>query len=509
MRAAKHRFRLPLRAHLVTAIAVAAGLLSGSLLLRCSLSSITPPTFRSAFPPSTFLASLPAAPGNASHGVPRIDPDYGKDVEEWWASHLFNPENPNGIAVGGILSPEPVLNVRRRFNGNVQAAIDALPAGGGTLFFESGTYVTNFDLVGRSNVHFVGQGDVVLKAGGRKLWTTTSSPWETIGNIAGCRQALESVGNSTGYAYFNRQVFHAHEPEHRASLRCVRDRAHNLYFKNLTFDGAQSAITGVIMRAVRDVVFDNVTFQNFVDPKQWHGGLLEGAAMMDNIWCRVCHFKGSQRYALYLDGLHGGGVINSRVEKAFGSGSLLFLTNDDFSQDYNENGTWEHDEIRSSAYVVVYGTSFADGLLSGVNGFHRSSLIKNNIVGSLGGAFVALNVKGSLRFPDLTYEYYGTTIVGNKIGDVNAVAAFSSHGASNPFHPHWPNRAQIGRYTIRDNVIEGSARFAALVVEDDAEGPVVGPNTVTNNCVNGALPGTGRPCLAPGAGRVAEAVGGP
>lgn len=252
--------------------------------------------------------------------------------------------------------------------------------------------MTNFDLAGKSNVHFVADCGAVLKAGGHKLTSSADSPWEPIADIAdiaGCRLGLESADNSTGYAYLNRRVFYAAEWEHQAARRCVRDRTRNIYFRTVTFDDARSATPGVSMKAVRDVVLDRVTFRNFVDPKRWHGGL----------------------------------------------------------------------------------------------------------------PFLAVNTKGSLRSPDLVYVYFGTTLVGNRLGSALAVAAFSSHGDANPFEPQWTNRARIGRYTVRDNTVEDGQRLTELVLEDPAEGPVVGPSTVAGNCVGGVLYGTDRPCAAP-----AEAV---
>ncbi|MGH2351318.1 MAG: hypothetical protein ACRDJN_06850, partial [Chloroflexota bacterium] len=122
----------------------------------------TPPPAPSSTPTPT-TTPAPAAPA----GVPQMPVSYGMDVETWWATHPFNPENPNSIPVGGIGSPSPRLNVKTQFGGNIQAAIDALPATGGTLFFEPGVYENGFQLT-KSNVHFVADShDAVIRGSSR------------------------------------------------------------------------------------------------------------------------------------------------------------------------------------------------------------------------------------------------------------------------------------------------------------------------------------------------------
>jgi hypothetical protein len=422
---------------------------------------------------STFTAFEVHAIAPAQAGVPSVPITYGEDVEAWWARHPFNPQNPSSVPIGGITSPEPVLNVRSGFDGNVQAAIDALPAAGGTLYFEPGTYTGEFVLTGRSNVHFVGANGAILRPG--------SKP--TMGQIAGCQLALD-------YGAFTRAVRLAHDPQHDRALACVRDRARNIYFRNLIFDGAERANTALELHAVADVLFDQVTLRNFVNPRVSHGGLIDGSAMLDNVWCRGCHFVGQQQWAQYLDGLHGGGVINSRIENGFAVGGLLYLTNDDYSNRLTDENTWQPQEIRTGAYIVVYGNTFAGGNYQGLGMAARNVLVARNVVeGPLARGFAGFDTKSSMINPELVYEYYGNKVIGNRTQDLSGLAGFNQETGTH--NPAWNNRARIGRYTVKDNVVEDARQPLTLVHE---LGRVDGPNTVENNCANGRVDGTDRAC---------------
>ena len=413
---------------------------------------------------------LPAGP---AAGVPPVALDFGADVEDWWASHPFNPERPDAVPVGGIASPEPVLDVAGGYGGNVQAAIEALPPTGGTLYFAPGTYTANFILAGRSNVHFVSDGGATIQAGAGPV----------LGRVAGCPLALD-------YGNFVRGVRLPADSQHGNALACAEQRARNIYFRDLTFDGAGQARTGVVLSAVADVVFDRVTFTGFVDPREGHGGLLDGSALLDNVWCRECRFAGRQRWALYLDGLHGGGVLNSRIEDGFAVGGLLFLTNDDFTRRRREDQGWQPGDLRTGAYVVVYGNTFAGGAYQAMGMAARNVLIKNNVAeGPLPRGFAGFDTKSSMIWPDLVYEYFGNKVIGNRTQDVPSLVGFGQD--RNPTRPGWDNRAQLGRYTVRDNVIENASGSATLIYES---GAIAGPNVVEGNCLNGRVYGTSTSC---------------
>jgi hypothetical protein len=93
-------------------------------------------------------------------------------------------------------------------------------------------------------------------------------------------------------------------------MDCFLNQIKDIYFKNIVFDGNNTAEMAFMIRGVRDMVWDNLVFQNFDNPGQYQIGLIHGNSGLDNIWCRACEFAGSQRYVYLLDGVTGGGAIN-------------------------------------------------------------------------------------------------------------------------------------------------------------------------------------------------------
>lgn len=387
-------------------------------------------------------------------GVPSYAVDYGSEVTAWWSGHPLNADGPCHVPATAIVSPPHVINVARDHGGNVQAAIDALPGNGGTLYFEPGVYSADFRLVGRSNVHFVSDGGAILRGGPAR--------------IAGCSLALD-------YGQFNR-AFSQRDP---AAIRCATtDRIHNIYFKNIVFDGANSSIQAVSLSAARDVLFDGVTLRRFVDPKEHHRGLISATAMLDNIWVRGSHFVGNERYALYFDGAQGSGVVSSTIEPGFGSGGLLFLTNDDFSFDLNRNDQWEPGEMRHSNYVVVANNTFrtepgGKSLHTAVSYTGANALIVGNRAEGDLQTLVDLANRCSQRWANLPYEHTGSRVIGNRVHGVRTLVRVSGQ-----MHNCAGVAGTIGRYEVKDNVIVADGGLEDVVREI---GPVAGPNVMTRN----------------------------
>ncbi len=388
--------------------------------------------------------------------VPSVDPNYALDVQTWWAQHPLNPENPSGIPIGGIGSRPPVINVRTQFDGNTQAAINALPESGGTLLFPPGVYQP-FQIIGRSHIHFISDGGATI-----------------VGHsgIFACPQ-------STNYTNFNRLVF-TRDP---ASLDCFSHPVQDFYFKNLTFDGNHSATTAVDMAVARDVVFDRVTFQNYrrVDVT-YEIGLINADRGSDNIWCRGCHFVGSQRMAVFMDGVHGGGIVDSRFEKDFYAMWLMFGTNDDFTIDVNHDGKYDLQEQRTSQYIVVANNTFYGPIYEGLDMNGMRSLVANNVEkGTLYFDFARYTARCSQRGGDagLVYVDEGNVIVDNQV-DQTPIFVKMDQSAGRLNCPH-ENYGRLGRYIIRNNAILKTPPDFRLVAE---LGSIIGPNSVEGNCVN-------------------------
>ena len=390
-------------------------------------------------------------------GVPDLPINYTEDALTWWSKHPFNKESVNFRPE--ISSPVNQINVLTEYNGDIQAAIDALPLSGGTLIFPEATYSGTFNLIDRDNIHFLGQGNPVLNLTGEII-------------IAGCQI-------STVYADISAQV----AAKNPTAVECITTgRTKNIYFNNLTFDGMNTQLQAMSISASKDIVFDTVTFQNFVDPKTHHRGLVSGNAVLDNIWFRNVRFAGKERYALYLDGLHGGGVIDSQIDGPFGSGGLLFLTNDDLSRDYNNNGSLEMGELRTANHVAVAYNTFSGYLYNGIAIMGRDSIVyKNTMLATIGNAFVSIESKSSHVDRNLIYKYIGNMVINNKVKNVK----YFTQVFASPTCPLGVNCAVQGQYTVKDNLIENASNFLQLVRESNTSfGTVSGPNVVSGNCVN-------------------------
>lgn len=401
---------------------------------------------------SSAAGAVNLAPNAGPGGMPSHTIEYGADVEVWWAGHPFNPESSGYVPVGQLPSPEPVVNVRRQHGGDVQAAINRLPATGGTLLLEPGTYGT-FEIIGRNNVHIVSPGGAIIRGAGSN-------------QILGCELARD-------YSAFNRAV----AKDEAGSVACATgERVRNVYFKNIEFDGANASLVAVNIRAATDVVFDRVTFRNFRDPADFHRGLVSGSAMIENIWVRGSRFAGKERYALYLDGAHSSGVLESDIDYSFGSGGLLFLANDDFSQDYNRNGRWDPDELRIANYIVVARNRFgADGsqanLHTAVSVTGANALIAHNQTHRRLELLAEFPVRCSQRWPNLSYEHFGHRVIGNDVQETAILADFDARLVSCR-----ENTARLGRYSVRDNVVRRQDQLNQVVRE---RGVVEGPNSVS------------------------------
>ena len=416
-------------------------------------------------------------------GVPSVDVDFSQDVEVWWRSHPFNPENPTHIPIGSIQSPLPIRYVKEDFNGDIQRALLSLPDEGGTLYFSPGSYANTISLIGRSNVHFISAGGATISGG---LHDTRSV--HVLANIAGSQISAD-------YGRFADCLYFTNDPLHEECVRQVKNPSKNIYFRNLTFDGNDDAKTFFFIRNMRDIVFDNVAFQNIAKDSTVHPGMVNGNATIANIWCRGCRFRGNAAMAWVMDGLHGGGVIESTVEQgASTSTNVLFLTNDDFTVDLDGNNVITLDEQRVTQFAVVYGNTFPFSHV-GVGATSANTLIMKNT--SLGAnLFVNFDVRHANR--NVRYEFYGNKVIGNIVQATPTLVDIGNDGMcvdKPPGNgvPVWC--ASTGRYTIQDNSVgEGLSTLIRESIDH-----LVEPNTVGNNCVNGTLWGTRTPCpIRPG-----------
>ncbi len=304
-------------------------------------------------------------------GVPSIEPDYGSDVRTWWAGHPMNPKSPKYLHE--IRSPEPVVSLQP--GQSIEKAVEQLPATGGTLHLAAGTYEP-FTLIGRNHIHILGPetGEAII----------TGHSY-----LAVCAEAMnypkfdQLVSNVDKYKYKDKRVW---------DLYC--HPVGDFYFKNLVFDGEGKTVvdfpgTGIsgaggaiAFKRVRDAVMDNCTFRNFLDAKGGlqHGGLAWGHYAPLNVWFRNCRFLGTARYAVYLDGAHGSGLVGCTIDgRGCKDGGLLFLANHDFTDDLNENGKIDPPEEKCAKFVVLAGNTFEGNFSTPVRLTGQNCLVTGNI----------------------------------------------------------------------------------------------------------------------------------
>ena len=480
------------------------------------------------------LERAATSPAPVVQGVPAFDAhtlDTDLDVATWWATHPYNPANPASLPVGGIHSPQPLINVQTEYNWNIQAAINAVPQSGGTLYLPAGIYATPafLSIAGRGNIHLIGDPN-----GGTTIRQNLS--------IVGC-----PVATDCDYATYNQCVYQA-ASAHDTTAACwqtfTNTPTRNIYVKDITFDGGytQRGPAGrcaadwtdsmaVELTATQDVLFDNVTFQNYCDPIQnnpqkdpatglgaclgaCHPGLVNFSAGNDNVWCRRCRFLGPGRYPWYADGTRGSGLLSSyflfkppgESDPRF-EGGPIFLNNDDFTMDQNFDGTYQNSELRFPQLVVISDNAFV-----GYNPTHAidysgaSALIQRNTVSDPEGRviprFLDYNTECSFLWNvsyGLSYHAFGSTVVDNHISTgVNTfLRADATRGSVARPGADCQVPGQIGRFTVRDNVVDVPAALNGTPFNFlDEIGSVAGPNVVDHNCVAGKDEASGAACTA-------------
>ncbi len=111
------------------------------------------------------------------------------------------------------------------------------------------------------------------------------------------------------------------------------------------------------------------------------------------------------------------------------------------------------------------------------------NLLKDNTLEGYARSFGRFWARCSLRWAPQGFQYlnYDNRIVGNRLGEVQNLTMWDTE-AGRVACPDLNYPGEVGRYQIRDNVVENGARFQTLAAEQDG---VVGPNVVSGNIVSG------------------------
>lgn len=418
---------------------------------------------------------------NNSHAAISDLPPYGTNVETWWNTFWANPLSSNYIPLGNVPSPSNIVTLSP--GANLQSAVDSLPQTGGTLLLQPGEYSGDIRIYGRNNVHVRGTGanpsDVVL----------TGTIW-----VAGCKEASYGY-RPDGYDYFVGGIFN----NNQYNIDCVtKNRATNIYFYNFTMDakGRMDPAQNWI-EVANGVVFDKIIWQGLTnDPSKVHWGHANGHVMEDNVWFRGNTFKGIYQTAVYLDGCHSCGVIESTIEANFYNSGLIYMDNNDLDYDYNKNGVYDDNELRNGRYLVTAYNNFVPSSNPSVvvtyDWFNTVVLYEggnvltlNNSVTANSNEFIYLKGACSYHSP-VILDFYDLITKNNILKNGGTKFFLLEHSNQYCNNVGGASTYNLGKYNVSNNVMTKASTGTSFATE--ISGPITGPNTVSNNCTGTSCP---------------------
>jgi hypothetical protein len=232
-------------------------------------------------------------------------------------------------------------------------------------------------------------------------------------------------------------------------------------------------------------------------PTAFHAGFLSGNMGMTNIVFRnnTCDATAAgtrgMPYGFFVDGGRGCIVAQNTFTGKYGQGTVLFLTNDDYTQNYrNDNdggvGLRLDEESRNARFNVVYDNDSTGGnFLVAMTSF--SNLILGNRWGG-GNELVHIFGRCSRQFTKgHVYYHYDNVIAENESGTV--IRGFvetqpddGNCGGSGRFN------GRTGRTTVRDNHVTGTLTGGANIWLRITTSPpqslaTDGPDVVSGNTV--------------------------
>jgi hypothetical protein len=355
------------------------------------------------------FSTLPGTPPTQG-GVPFVPLNFGETVQDRWNAHPLNPAN----GTLQITSPPVVANLTS--GQSIQAAHDAIdPLVGGTIMLAAGVY-SGFTIT-KSNVH--------VKASSLVNKPIILSPIGS--NNTDANVIFTPNARDLDYGTFNAQVDTKTEPYWSDFLNPIQ----NIYLYGLIFDGNNVVVRPTTATSIKRLMFDECEWQNLLDNTTgFHWGSWTSNVNNEGIFWRNCIFRGQGRWASYVDGGHGCVIVGCTITGGYGSGGHLFLTNDDFSYDINNDGVQDLNEQKSARFNVVANCH--------VNGFiyqfcsisGGDNLVINCTIDST-YQMIRVTGRGSNKFAPvngLIYHHLHNMILNNTIGTVQAGPANGLQG---------------------------------------------------------------------------------
>jgi hypothetical protein len=438
--------------------------------------------------------SLPALDGtiyelDPMRGVPVGTPDLGQNVETWWSTHWANPSSPTYVSASDINLHPNVVIVQP--TDNLQAVIDAAPDYT-TFRLRPGTHGRAY-LIGRSHLAFVSD-DPANRATLRGIdvfGNTDAQDRNTYVSalLAGDEEALYK------HKYPSRDFYYRDLDYRSDGTPCRHDQTPT------SNDWVE--FTPGWNRAVRDVLYENCTYDNYFasdasggtsgPPEYAEFGFVNCNAGTVNVWARNCTFHsginsggfGAMPHYFFLDGAQGSGMVGCSASGKYHSGGALFLTNDDFTFDVDRDGGFQTlYDLRNAHQVVIANNALGNAFT--VIGYTGDALLVLNNTMNQGGAlcpgFVGISSRCSKYYAQgVVYDNYDHVIKGNVLTNGNVttfVGCDPNSGAmcTDTSDPNNPYRGRVGRVSVLNNSVGGTVGTWL-----DAPAGVDGPNVVSGN----------------------------
>ena len=171
------------------------------------------------------------------------------------------------------------------------------------------------------------------------------------------------------------------------------------------FDGGGLAPGALVFRHAAEVLVDDCTFRHFAADSQGHPGAISAASCADDIWVRRCRFE-QGKYAIYWDGVHGGGLLDCRFGPKL-RGCVLMLTNNDMA--------FLSASQRTCQYVVIQGCTFQGPGYAPVQMTAANVLIQGNTATGQFRDFLGQTGRGKSNVkPRLRYDGCGVQVLDNR-----------------------------------------------------------------------------------------------
>lgn len=392
-------------------------------------------TFHTAYTPSDVVEADFTVQRKLTGGVPFEPTGYGREVRDWWAGHLYNPDSPNAWT-GKIDSPQPRINVAdvraanpKTTTAGIAEALAQLPETGGTLFFpKAGSpyilqapaeltknyypLLAQILVLRRGSIHFVSDGATIRSEPTKDI----DADWPDDVNSMFTFSSMEYADKGT-----------------------MQRPSCNFYFQNLTFDGGQAVPAAIFFRHCGDILFDNCTFTNFRKPRVGHPGLVSAACCTDNLWARDCTFE-EGRNGIYYDGVHNGGVLRCTFGPKIEQHAVLLLTNNDMVV-----LSVAH---RTAQYFVVADSTFKGPGRGCVTMTGANCLVTGNTATGPYGHFLHQRGRGRSNIQaGVRYNGTGVCAVDNEVSGARTFARFDGDCMQQIWDVPQPNVLEDNRAT--------------------------------------------------------------